>query len=98
MNFTRQVTKTLIVRVKKGVRQLVLLPQGMRVLRWKGQRMTLVKAWMMLSPPVQFVVGPNGLREFIMLPIWMVNDFTSTIKESHFKTLRESTKSPSTYP
>ena len=24
-----------------------------------------------------------------MLPIWMVNDFTSTIKESHFKTLRD---------
>ena len=24
-----------------------------------------------------------------MLPIWTVNDFTSTIKEPHFKTLRQ---------
>ena len=41
------------------------------------------------EPPIQSVVGPDGLREFIMLPIWTVNDFISTIKESHFKTLRE---------
>ena len=41
------------------------------------------------EPPVQSVVGPNGFREFIMLPIWTVNDFTSTIKDHHFKTLRE---------
>ena len=41
------------------------------------------------EPPIQFVIGLDGLREFIMLPIWTVNDFISTIKESHFKTLRE---------
>ena len=41
------------------------------------------------KPPIQSVIGPDGLREFIMLPIWTVNDFTFTIKESHFKTLRE---------
>ena len=41
------------------------------------------------EPPIQSVGGPNGLRKFIMLPIWRVNDFTSTIKESHFKTLRD---------
>ena len=35
------------------------------------------------------VVGANGLREFIMLSEWMVNNFVSTIKENHFKTLRE---------
>jgi len=40
-------------------------------------------------PPIQSVIGPDGLREFIMLPIWTINAFTSTIKESHFKTLRE---------
>ena len=50
------------------------------------------------EPPIQSVVGPDGLREFIMLPIWMINDFTSTIKESHFKTLREKYQIPSTYP
>nr|POE64808.1 hypothetical protein CFP56_74985 [Quercus suber] len=27
------------------------------------------------EPPVQSVVGPNGLMDFIMLPIWIVNDF-----------------------
>ena len=35
------------------------------------------------------VIGANGLREFIMLPEWTVNYFVSTIKENHFKTLRE---------
>ena len=40
------------------------------------------------EPPIQSVIGPNGLREFIMLPLWMVSDFRSIIKESHFKTLR----------
>ena len=37
---------------------------------------------------VKFVVGANGLMELIMLPKWMVNAFTSTIKEPHFNTLR----------
>ena len=41
------------------------------------------------EPPIQSVVGLDGLREFIMLPLWTVNDFVSTIKESHFKTLRD---------
>ena len=41
------------------------------------------------EPPIQSIVGPDGLQKFIMLPIWTVNDFTSTIKESHFKTLRD---------
>ena len=34
------------------------------------------------------VVGADGLREFVMLPEWTVNNFTSTIKEAHFKTLK----------
>ena len=42
-----------------------------------------------VEPPIQSVVGPNGLREFIMLPLWTVNDFVSIIKKSHFKTLRD---------
>ena len=29
--------------------------------------------------PIKSVVGANGLREFIMLPEWTVNDFRSTI-------------------
>ena len=36
----------------------------------------------------QSVIGPDGLREFIMLPLGTVNDFRSLIKEFHFKTLR----------
>ena len=35
------------------------------------------------------VIGANGLREFIMLPEWTVNHFVYTIKENHFKTLKE---------
>ena len=34
------------------------------------------------------VVGADGLREFVMLPEWMVNNLKSTIKEVHFKTIR----------
>ena len=37
---------------------------------------------------IKSVVGVDGLREFVMLPEWTVNNFTSTIKEMHFKTLR----------
>ena len=34
------------------------------------------------------IVGADGLREFVMLPKWTVNNFRSTIKEVHFKTIR----------
>ena len=37
---------------------------------------------------IKSIVGIDGLREFVMLPEWTVNYFTSTIKEAHFKTLR----------
>ena len=50
------------------------------------------------KPPIQSIIGPNGLREFIMLPIWTVNDFTSTIKDSHFKTLKEKYQIPVNIP
>ena len=50
---------------------------------------------------IKFVVGTDGLREFVMLSEWTVNFFTSTIKEAHFKTLELTTKylttSPSVY-
>ena len=44
------------------------------------------------------IVGANGLREFIMLSEWMVNNFVSTIKENHFKTLRENFQIPDNIP
>ena len=34
------------------------------------------------------IVGADGLREFVMLPEWIVNNFRSTIKEVHFKTIK----------
>ena len=37
---------------------------------------------------IKSIVGADGLREFVMLPEWMVNNFRSTIKEVHFKTIR----------
>ena len=40
------------------------------------------------EPPIQSVIGPGGLKEFIMLPLCTVNNFRSTIKELHFKSLR----------
>ena len=50
------------------------------------------------EPLIQFVVGPNRLRKFIMLPIWTVNDFISTIKEPYFKTLRGKYQIPDNIP
>ena len=50
------------------------------------------------KPPIQFVVGPNGLKEFIMLPVWIINDFNSLIKEPHFKTLRAKYQIPDNIP
>ena len=38
--------------------------------------------------PLRSIISANGLREFIMLPEWTVNNFVSMIKENHFKTLR----------
>ena len=43
---------------------------------------------------IKSVMGANGLREFVMLPEWTVNAFTSTIKEPHFKTLRANYQIP----
>ena len=50
------------------------------------------------EPPTQFVIGLDGLREFIILPLWMVNDFISTIKESHFNIFREKYQIPDHIP
>ena len=47
---------------------------------------------------IKSVVGADGLREFIMLPEWTVNAFTSTIKEPHFKTLRANYQIPDYIP
>ena len=43
---------------------------------------------------IKSVIGTDGLREFVMLPEWTVNAFTSTIKEANFKTLRANYQIP----
>ena len=48
--------------------------------------------------PIKSVVGANGLREFILLPKWTVNDFRCTIKEKHFNTLRANYQIPDNIP
>ena len=47
---------------------------------------------------LRFVMGADGLREFIMLLEWTVNNFVSTIKENHFKTLRDNFQIPDNIP
>ena len=47
---------------------------------------------------IKSVVGTDGLREFVMLPEWTINAFTSTIKEAHFKTLRANYQIPDYIP
>ena len=47
---------------------------------------------------IKFVIGADGLREFVMLPEWTVNAFTSTIKEAYFKTLRANYQIPDYIP
>ena len=46
------------------------------------------------EPPIQSIIGPNGFREFIMLPLWTINDFNSSIKQQHFNTLKEKYQIP----
>ena len=41
------------------------------------------------EPLIQSIIGPDRLREFIILHLWMVNDLISTIKQSHFNTFRD---------
>ena len=50
------------------------------------------------EPPIQSIIGPDGLRELIMLPMWTVNDFTSSIKQTHFNILREKYQIPAHIP
>ena len=42
-----------------------------------------------VESPIRSIIGPDGLRKFVLPLIWMVNDFNSTIKRKHFDTLRE---------
>ena len=47
---------------------------------------------------IKSIVGADGLREFVMLPEWTVNNFRSTIKEVHFKTPRAIYQIPNHIP
>lgn len=50
------------------------------------------------EPLTEFVIGPNSLREFFILPLWTVNDFRSTIKQKNFDTLGEKFRIPFNIP
>ena len=41
------------------------------------------------EPLVQSVIGLDGFKEFIMLLLWTINDFNSSIKQRRFNSLRE---------
>ena len=47
---------------------------------------------------IKSIVGTDGLREFVMLPEWTVNYFTSTITKAHFKTPRANYQIPDYIP
>ena len=46
-----------------------------------------------VEPPIQSVIDPDGFRWFILLPLWTVNDFNSTIN-----TLKEKYQIPVIIP
>ena len=48
--------------------------------------------------PIKSIVSVDGLREFIVLSEWTVNDFNCTIKEKHFSTLRANYQIPNNIP
>ena len=50
------------------------------------------------EPPIQYVIGPDGFKEFIMLSLWTINDFNSSIKQCHSNTLREKYQIPVNIP
>nr|POF10303.1 hypothetical protein CFP56_61852 [Quercus suber] len=41
------------------------------------------------EPPIKSVIGPNGFGKFIMLPLWTINEYISSVKQTHFNMLRE---------
>ena len=69
--------------------------------RW-GFRRVRVREWYRPSSGdveseeslLRTVVGPNGLKNFVLPLIWMVNDFSLTIQRKHFNTLGIGTKFP----
>ena len=50
------------------------------------------------EPPIQSVIGLDGFRGFIMLPLWTINDFNSSTRQQHFNTLKEKYQIPVNIP
>ena len=48
--------------------------------------------------PLGSVIGADGVREFIMLPEWMVHKFTSVVRKKHFSTFRANFQIPDYVP
>ena len=38
---------------------------------------------------LRIVIGPDGVRNFVLPLIWIVNDFCVTVKRKHFNTIRD---------
>ena len=90
MRCIRQVRMTPAPHMMNGFRPPTHLPRRMRTWTWTDLRVTKKDEDIgSVEPPIQSVIGPDGLRQFILFLLWMVNDFYSTIKKKHFDTLRE---------
>ena len=42
-----------------------------------------------IESPIRSIIGPDGLRKFVLPLMWMVNDFNLAFKRKHFDSLRE---------
>ena len=48
--------------------------------------------------PIRSVIGPDGLRQFLLPLIWTINNFNSIIKRPHFETFRDRYQIPINVP
>ena len=47
---------------------------------------------------IRSIIGPEGLRQFLIPLMWTINDFNSTVKRPHFETLQERYQIPTNVP
>ena len=48
--------------------------------------------------PIRSVIGPDGLRQFLLPLMWSINNFNSIIKRPHFETFRDRYQIPINVP
>ena len=93
MGCTCQVKATSVPLILKGFCLPTHLPKRrMRIRTWTGQKVIQTETQddkESFESPIRIIIGPDGLRNFVLPPLWMVNDFNSTIQRKDFNTLRE---------